>query len=254
MAVISNSELAAVRDSLARTSLHDRIVHELGLRIVGGEFGAGDLLPAQPVLSQELGVSRNVLREAIKVLARKGLVEVRTKTGTRIRPRSEWSLLDREVLDWMAESGSHLHHILDLTECRLILEPKAAYLAARRATDEEIVGMEQAYDELEACIGRPAALMARVDQVFHRRILAASHNDVLIRLGSLIASQVEVQVVATTVDDEALRLGLTHHRALVSAIADHDPDAAEAASRTLVLSPYTELADSNELDPARRLD
>ena len=149
MPLIPASELASVRASMRRANLHDRIVHELGVRIVSGDLADRDVLPTEPVLAGELGVSRNALREAIKVLARKGLVAVRPKTGTRIRPRREWSLLDREVLEWMNSSGQHVQQLLDLTEFRMIFEPKASYLAAKRASTEEIAAIESAYEALE---------------------------------------------------------------------------------------------------------
>jgi len=247
------SELASVRASMRRANLHDQIVHELGVRIVAGDFAHREFLPTEPVLAAELGVSRNALREAIKVLARKGLVEVRQKTGTRIRPRIEWSLLDREVLEWIHASGQHLHQVLDLTEFRLIFEPKASYLAAKRASVEEVTAIQDAYAALENCMGKPLELMPSVDLIFHRKILEASHNEVLIHLGSLIASLMQIQVVATTVDEEAFKIGLTHHRALAEAIAAREADRAEAASRKLVLAPYTALADLNELEKSRRL-
>lgn len=89
---------------IRRRGLHDQVVDELGLRIVRDEFGNEGLLPTEPKLGAELGVSRNALREAIKVLVGKGLLEVRHKTGMRVRPKSEWNLLDRSVLDWQASS------------------------------------------------------------------------------------------------------------------------------------------------------
>jgi DNA-binding FadR family transcriptional regulator len=238
---------------MRRANLHDRIVHELGVRIVSGDLADSDLLPTESVLANELGVSRNALREAIKVLARKGLVEVRQKTGTRIRPRREWSLLDREVLEWMNASGQHVQQLLDLTEFRLIFEPKASYLAAKRASAEEITAIQDAYASLEACLGKPLHLMPSVDLIFHRKILEASHNEVLIHLGSLIASLMQVQVVTTTVDEEAFRIGLKHHRSLAEAISSRDAARAEAASRELVLSPYQAMGDRNHLEPSKRL-
>lgn len=253
MPLIRSTEIASVRASMRRANLHDHIVHELGTRLVGGDFADREYLPSEPVLAAELGISRNALREAIKVLARKGLVEVRQKTGTRIRPRSEWSLLDREVLEWVNASGRHLQQVLDLTEFRMIFEPKASYLAAKRASDDEIAAISFACSELEACVDKPLELMPQVDLVFHRRILEASHNDVLIHLGSLIASLMQIQVVATTVDIEAFKIGLTLHRALSNAIAARDAEGAEAASRELVHSPYTAMADLNKLDDSRRL-
>ena len=106
-----------------RRSLHDQIVELLGARIVHGEFDGTGMLPIEPVLAADLGVSRNALREAIKVLASKGLVEVRPKTGMRVLPRDHWNLLDRDVLAWSDSSGLRLSHAFNLVEFRAIVEP-----------------------------------------------------------------------------------------------------------------------------------
>src|SRR6516164_5559747 len=84
------------RSQYPELSLHGRIVHAIGRRIVSGDLRPGDLLPSEP----DLGASRTVVREAVKVLAAKGLVESRPKTGTRVRPREAWNLLDPDVLAW----------------------------------------------------------------------------------------------------------------------------------------------------------
>jgi GntR family galactonate operon transcriptional repressor len=95
---IADTQLQSVRASLRRANLHDHIVDALGVRIIRGDFGEHAILPNELTLAAELGVGRNALREAIKVLVSKGLVEVRQKTGTRVLPRDQWNLLDREVL------------------------------------------------------------------------------------------------------------------------------------------------------------
>ena len=139
MPVVPTSELASVRDSVRRASLDDRIVHELGLRIIHGEFVPRDFLATEPILSQELGISRTALREDIKVLARKRLVEVRQKIGTRIRTRGEWSLLDREVLEWITQSGRHLHDTLNSPSCAVV--GRARQLSCRQV--RHLVGHPQ---------------------------------------------------------------------------------------------------------------
>ena len=89
------------------------------LRIVRGDFDATGMLPTEPRLAEELGVSRNVLREAVKVLISKGLVDVRPKSGMRVRPQRDWTLLDHQVLTWFDLAGQRLHHSFDLVEFRL---------------------------------------------------------------------------------------------------------------------------------------
>lgn len=246
--------LNSLAGAIQRSNLHDKIVEALGLRIVRGDFGEETTLPSEPLLAADLGVSRNALREAMKVLARKGLVEVRPKTGTRVLPRSDWNLLDREVLGWKEAASPSLNHTLDLVEFRLIVEPKASYLAAKRATPEEIRTIAEGCTKLEGAIYGPLDEMAKIDLVFHRAILRASHNEILIHLGSMIASLMQLQVVTTSEDREVLRRGVERHRALSDAIAARDAGKAEKISRALVLMPYDSLADQVKLKAELRLD
>jgi GntR family transcriptional regulator, galactonate operon transcriptional repressor len=224
-----------------RRNLYAQVVHELGQRIAAGEFPERSALPVEAELAARLGVSRNLLREAVKALASKGLVEVRTRSGTRIRPHSDWHLLDPDVLGWLDAVGQRLPHAFDLVEFRLIVEPVASRLAAMRATTEEKAAIADACSALEACIGHPH-LVADRDISFHRSILAASHNSVLNHLGSLIASLMQLQVTTTTDHPGAFECGLPLHRELTEAINRGDAQAAEHTSRRLVEMPYRDLA------------
>lgn len=253
MAAIPEDQIQSLRASMRRANIHDHIVDALGVRIVNGDFGCGAVLPNEPTLASELGVSRNALREAIKVLASKGLVEVRQKTGTKVRAREDWNLLDREVLGWMTQSGQELHHAMGLVEFRLIFEPKASYLAAIRATAEERQAILSACDDLEGCIGQSLDVMSDIDQRFHRAILRASKNDVLMHLGSVLASLMKIQVVATSQEKAEFKIGIIQHRTLAIAIFECNATAAEEASRRLVLKPYEQLSDMVGLPQDARL-
>jgi GntR family galactonate operon transcriptional repressor len=220
---------------LRRRGLHDQVVDELGLRIVREEFGDEGLLPTEPELGAELGVSRNALREAIKVLVGKGLLEVRTKTGMRVRPKSEWNLLDRAVLDWHASSRLRVRHAFDVVEFRLIVEPRASYLAAKRAT------------------GAERKAIPPTDITFHSLLHRASHNALLVYLGRLIGSLMSTQVKLTTRDIEFFKKGLPYHRKLAEAIAGRDAANAQAISTALVQMPYDYLAERMRVKPALRL-
>ncbi len=244
MGAIAAGQLDEVRALLRRANLHDHIVDALGARIVQGDFCENAVLPTEPALAAELGVGRNALREAVKVLVSKGLVEVRPKTGTRVLARERWNLLDREVLGWMIRSGQQMQHAMGLVEFRLIFEPKASYLAAIRATEEERKAILSTCEDLEACLGKPLDLMSDIDLRFHRAVLRASHNDILVHLGSLIEALMKIQVVATSQDQAELAAGVEQHRDLANAIARRDADAAEEASRILVMAPYRQLSES----------
>ena len=237
---------------LSRNNLHDRIVEALGTRIVTGEFAEGSTLPTEDGLAAQLGVSRNALREAMKVLASKGLLEIRPKTGTRVLPTEEWNLLDRDVLTWHAGSDLKLRRAFELVEFRLVVEPRAAYLAARRGTAEDIRAIEEACTLLEACVGEPHLVPAR-DIVFHRSIHRASHNAILNHLGSLTASLMQLQVLMTTQQPGSFEHGLPLHRQLTEALKARDAQLAERVSRELVKMPYTDLADRHDVPAGRRL-
>jgi DNA-binding FadR family transcriptional regulator len=237
---------------LVGRGLHDQMVNALGLRIVRDEFGSKGLLPTEPELVAEFGVSRNALREAVKVLVGKGLLEVRPKTGTKIRPKSEWNLLDRSVLDWHASSKLRFRHAFELVEFRLIVEPRASYLAAKRATKEERKAILAACTRLEDCVSHPHDI-AETDIIFHNLIHLASQNALLIYLGKLLGSLMSVQVKITTEDLESFKRGLPYHRKLAEAIAEKDAGRAEAMSKALVQMPYEDLAGRLRVKSADRL-
>src|ERR671936_329887 len=132
-----------------RRGLHGAVVHEIGVRIVRGELKPGDTLPDNG-LADEPAVSRTVLREAIKVLAAKGLVESRPKIGTRVRPRRDWNLLDPDVLAWQIEAGPDAHFLGQALELRRMIEPAAPRLAAKRAAPEQVAALYDAYEAMAA--------------------------------------------------------------------------------------------------------
>ena len=119
--------------SYRRDGVHGRLVHDLGRRIVSGEFAPGDLLPTETALVSELGSGRSAVREAVKVLTAKGLVRTRTKTGTVVLPEATWNLLDPDVLAWRYQTAPTGQQLDDLAGLRVALEPEAARLAARAA-------------------------------------------------------------------------------------------------------------------------
>ena len=122
-----------------RRGLHGEVVHRIGLKILSGELLPGDVLPADDELTGELQVSRTVLRESVKVLAAKGLVEARQKTGTRVRPREQWNLLDPDVLAWRFEASPDPRLLPPASSVASdSWSPQAARLAAERASDGRV--------------------------------------------------------------------------------------------------------------------
>ncbi|MEZ5859244.1 MAG: GntR family transcriptional regulator [Geminicoccaceae bacterium] len=131
-------------------------------------MAAGAVLPREVELMDELGTSRAAVREAIKVLAAKGLVETRQRRGTRVRALDEWNLLDPDVLAWCAAAGPAPVLMAQMVELRCLIEPRAARLAAGRRTAAELAALEAAHAAMVAAFADPGA--------YSRADLATGHS------------------------------------------------------------------------------
>jgi len=154
------------------------VLTTLGREIAQGIIPAGAVLPPEHELEIRLGVGRGVVREAIKTLSGKGLVSVRPRHGTRVLPRRDWSLLDRDVLNWLVgQDKPDRELLLAVQEVRSIIEPAAAALAATRATKKDRQRINAALEAMETSDNQANATAA--DKAFHLAILDATHNPVL---------------------------------------------------------------------------
>ena len=207
-------------------------MRELGLRIVGGTLPPGCSLPNEDELSAELGVSRTVVREAVKALLAKGLVEVRPRTGTRVRPRRSWHLLDPDVIAWQFESiEGTTQDLRELREIRATIEPSAARLAAVRRTDDELAAIDAHCRRMEAALAEPLALEA-AEADFHTAVVDAAHNALLSHMNAVI----RVALDATGATSDPGPVAMTLRRAVADAIRRGDPAESERAMRTLLES------------------
>ena len=199
---------------------------------MSGELQPGDLLPEAELIA-ELDVSRTVLREAIKVLGAKGLVEARPRIGTRVSPRSHWRLMDPDVLAWQSEDGLDELFLRNLAEVRLVIEPAATRLAAIRATEEQIALIKEAYAQMEAHVVHSEAFIA-ADMQFHYGILDACHNEILEQISYTIGEALEISRKVTVEVPGSSAAHLPLHKAVVEAISERDGDAAEDAMKALI--------------------
>ena len=232
-AVMSPSRLSG--RGYPRGGLHGQVDHAIGRHILSGQIRPGERLPAPPLLP----ASRTVLREAIKVLAAKALVESRSKIGTRVRPRHAWYLLDPDVLAWQQDAGSPAAFLRKLTEVRLIVEPAAAELAARRAGATELQTIDEAYRDMEAALcgrARDYAAFDRADMQFHQAIIRACRNDLLEQMSQVVYSALLVSFHATSRLPRQAKRSLPKHRAILDAIRGRQPRRAGEAMRRLVQS------------------
>lgn len=227
-------------DSASGYSLRGRqghVIEAIGRAIVGGTYRPGDLLPREAELTEEHGVSRTSVREAMKVLAAKGLVDIRPKIGTRVRPRELWNTFDSDLLAWTHAEGLATQLMQDLIELRQIVEPNAARLAAGRATMTDLAGLERAALAMRTRAGDHVAYADR-DVAFHLAVYAASHNALLARFGMLVADFMrlafDVQQAAAS-DSLDFEQDALKHLAVFEAINRGDPEGASAAMLEVVL-------------------
>ncbi|WP_246806514.1 FadR/GntR family transcriptional regulator [Rhizobium lusitanum] len=212
----------------AGISLHGRVLNEIGQSIVRGEFLPGDQLPNADDWSASYGVSRTVLREAIKVLAGKGMVESRPRTGTRVRPRKDWNFLDPDVLVWRYGSRTTIEEARSLFELRRAIEPTAGALAAQRATEQQVSELRILLVEMEKA-GDDGERFAIPDLAFHQAILRMSGNELIGSLAALIETALVISFRLTDDNPQGQHHSLPLHRDVVESITARDPDSTSKA-------------------------
>jgi DNA-binding FadR family transcriptional regulator len=215
-------------------SIHDYLSHKLGREIVSGQYRPGDQLPNEIDLRGQLSVSRAALREAYRVLTAKGLITSRQNVGTRVRPKSEWNMLDPEVLLWHLDAGPSEEFLVNLFDLRRIVEPAAAERAARVGAREAIAEIKTAFDDMARSKDGAGDLIG-ADVRFHRAILTATQNPLIGTLGALIQTALVGSFKmgwpsAATMSEVRLR----EHQVILDAILVHDGEAARARMTALL--------------------
>jgi len=188
-----NSQTSAKRPKITRGQVI-AAVDTLGQGIANGTYPQGSTLAIEQELAASLGVGRNALREAVKVLSGKGLISTAPRSGTKIRPMSDWNMLDPDVLRWHADpETASPEFMLDLIELRQIIEPRAAALAAERATKADLAEILAAYEDM-ANTEADKQEHLEADIRFHTAVLKASHNRVLSHFRYAISTYLRAHV------------------------------------------------------------
>ncbi|MDR7375366.1 DNA-binding FadR family transcriptional regulator [Rhodoferax ferrireducens] len=219
-------------------NLHGQVVKALGHGVLGGTYPAGELLPNEEELCRTLDVSRTALREAIKVLAAKGLLESRPRVGTWVRPESSWNMLDPDVLSWRCATGPDAQFLRHLTEMREIIEPAAAALAARSRSPAQLADLEAAFAAMENAAD--VNQWVEADLAFHSAVLQATNNPLLVPLAAIIGSALESLLGISARKAGGFNDALPDHRKVLDAI--RMGDAQRALHRMAVM-----LSDTREL-------
>jgi DNA-binding FadR family transcriptional regulator len=212
--------------------LHGMIARDLGVQIVSGRYKPGDILKGE-IEADRLRVSRTTYREAMRTLAAKGLVQSRTRVGTRVSPQSRWDMLDPDVLSWFFEFEPDDSLLDSLFELRKMLEPHAAALAALRRSQEDLNVMARALDAmarhtLAVEAGRTA------DQEFHSALLRAARNPFLVSLIGSVSAAVARTTIFQQRHSPLPRDPVPDHARVYAAVAAADSKGAYAAMSDLI--------------------
>ncbi len=214
--------------SHGRMRLHVLVTRELIRRIASGAMAPGTLLPTEAELCHEFKVSRAVIRETMRVLVEKGLVDVRQGKGTFVAPMDRWDHLDPMILEERLRAGCVSTAVEEMLEVRRLVEVQMAGLAALRADPDDIQRLTDLVREMSRCLDDPERY-SQLDNLFHETIGAASKNAMLARMTAPVYHLLRVGRRLTNrlvTDHGASQVG---HHAIAAAIAQHDREAAQKA-------------------------
>lgn len=214
-------------------NVHGNTVDHLGEAIVSGRYPAGASVPPEPILCEELGVSRTVVREAVKSLIAKGLVTSGPKVGTRVLPPEQWNWFDPDVVAWQSKAGLTREYLRDLQELRRVVEPAAVRMAAERASEDDIAEMEEAFAGMKKAVEEGGDYVTH-DLRFHQGLLRASHNRMLVQMSKALGALLRTSFEISTVRKDGPRQSLPLHRAVLDAVIAKSPARAEKAILVLI--------------------
>lgn len=215
-------------------SLHGDVLDGLGLLVTGGGLEPGQVVRAEE-LGTRFGVSRTVVREAVRVLESMGLVTSRRRVGVTVAPREDWNVHDPRVIRWRLDGPGREEQLRTLTELRGGVEPVAAGLAATRASPEQCGALLRAVMDM-AVYGRSGDLepYLEADVRFHSTLLAASGNEMLAAfsgmVGEVLSGRTRHDLMPTKPEPAAIRL----HADVAEAVQAGDAAGAERAMRAIL--------------------
>lgn len=219
--------MATVKNMLGHT------LDLLGEAIVSGRYPSGGAIPPETVLCEEFGVSRTVIREAIKSLVAKGMISTGPKVGTRVLASEQWNWFDPQVIHWHSRIGLTHAFLRDLQELRRVVEPAAVRLAAERATASDLAELEAAFAGMKQAIEHGGDYVTH-DLRFHQGLLKACHNRMVIQMAKALGALLRTSFEISTAKPNGPASSLGMHRAVLDAVVARQPDKAERAILKLI--------------------
>jgi DNA-binding FadR family transcriptional regulator len=242
----SGDLIASIAGRVPLRNLHSQVLWQLGVAIVGGNYAEGEILPSDSELLQRFNVSRTVLREALKTLAAKGMIEARARVGTRVLPRKRWNLFDADVLAWHFETGPDIAFLRSLSEIRIGVEVESAALAAERRSDEQAAALIACAERLGEA--KSAEEFARTDLEFHRAVAEASGNPFMASISALVelALTAVFTISSPMQDDQAMLKTVRSHGRIARAIEMRNAEEAREAMKVVIAEGFGRAANRME--------
>lgn len=232
-----------------RATFHEQVVEQLGRDICSGHYRPGEVVPSEPELGERFGYSRIVIREAIKSLVAKGMLEVSRRIGTVVLESTHWNLFDPQVIAWRAQSAaSDPNMVRDLMELRRVVEPAAVRMAAQRASESERRALRAAYMAMVRAVAGKGDYV-EADLAFHTTILSACGNQYVRHMQEALSAMLRASFEIVSEKPGGPAQSLPMHEAVCVAIEQGDAAAAERAAQVLIA--HAEM-DLQELLQARR--
>ncbi|WP_372384092.1 FadR/GntR family transcriptional regulator [Vibrio sp. BS-M-Sm-2] len=214
----------------SKRSLHVQVAREIARGILSGDLAQGSIIPGEMALCEQFGISRTALREAVKLLTSKGLLESRPKIGTRVVDRAFWNFLDPQLIEWMdglTDTDQFCHQFLGL---RRAIEPEACALAATFATAEQRIELSEIFQKMVEISSEETLDKERwldIDTKFHSLIFNATGNDFYLPFGNILTTMFVNFIVHSSEEGSTC---INEHRAIYEAIMAGNSDKARQAS------------------------
>lgn len=216
----------------SKRSLHVQVAREIARKILSGEAAQNEIIPSEMVLCQQFSVSRTALREAIKLLTSKGLLESKPKVGTRVKSRDNWNFLDAQLLDWVIDLGDNAVVYQEFLALRKAIEPEAAALAAKNATAQQRILLSATFQQMDYVSKNfDAAKWMEVDMEFHRLVFLSTGNSFYLPFANVLCTMFKSFITHSSIRGSTC---INEHRAIYSAIMAGDSAKARQANVDLL--------------------
>ncbi len=225
---------------MRKRNLCGQMAHHLGIMILNGEIKPGEAIPPEEKLMAEMGVSRTVLREAIKLLEAKRLLASKPKIGTRVLDPEHWNFLDLDVLNWWVETDLDHTYLIHMVELRRAMEPQAARILAEHAGPEDLEALDEAIEKMRQSITSFEAWM-EAEVFFHTLILRLPRNPLFNSMANVVQYLLKASLKVTNPCPDDNPASVPLHEDVVRAIHEHEPSRAEEAMLTLFADAITRI-------------